>query len=89
MVMCLVSLGENNYFLDQETVVGGGADGGSSEMFDLMMEMFDPHEWDEEEEEPLSSPCYLEVLQSCCFLGEVAKPGIHRNWTKGLAENII
>jgi hypothetical protein len=53
-----VSLGENNYFLDQETVVGGGADGGSSEIFDLMMEMFGPHEWDEEEEEePLSSPC--------------------------------
>jgi hypothetical protein len=50
-----VSLGKNNYFLDQETVVGG-AGGGSTEMFDLMMEMFGPHEWDEEEEEPLSSP---------------------------------
>ncbi len=32
------------------------AGGGSSEMFDLMMEMFGPHEWDEEEEESLSSP---------------------------------
>jgi len=37
--------------------VVGGAGGGSTEMFDLMMEMFGPHEWDEEEEEPLSSPC--------------------------------
>jgi hypothetical protein len=45
-----VSLGKTNYFLDQETLVGG-AGGGSSEMFDLIMEMFGPHEWDEEEEE--------------------------------------
>ncbi len=44
----------------------GGAGGGSSEMFDLMMEMFGPHEWDEEEE-PLSSPCQLEVLQKLLF----------------------
>ncbi len=45
-----MSLGKTNYFLDEETLVGG-AGGGSSEMFDLITEMFGPHEWDEEEEE--------------------------------------
>ncbi len=50
-----MSLGKNNYFPDQEVVVGG-AGGGLSEMLDSMMEMFGPHEWDEEEERP-SSPC--------------------------------